>query len=149
MLTRPNIPVLLACAGVLSFLGILLLQDSSAAVWCEYGDCGKQRISAGSIFEPDQVEVSPRWENEGLIHQAVGYPSAARQAGIEGKVHLRVLVDDEGNYLSHQVVESYHPLLEMAVVDAVPFTHFRPALHRGEPVPCWKDLHFEFALPWD
>jgi len=80
------------------------------------------------------------------IRETLGYPKAAKDAGIQGKVSLRVYVSRDGTYFSHEVVESFHPLLRIPTEAFVPYLRFEPARKRGKSVASWTDVAFEFPL---
>lgn len=71
-------------------------------------------IGSDSIPDPDQfilVDQEPTPLNLDEFNKKIGYPLLLREAGIIGKVVFRVLVDEEGNYVRHEVIKSPHPLL--------------------------------------
>jgi TonB family protein len=61
------------------------------------------------------------------------YPAIAKQARAEGRVVVRVLVDEHGG-ISSASAESGHPLLQQAAVNAVREWRFSPTLLSGQPV---------------
>lgn len=92
----------------------------------------------------------PRPLNLGIINSRITYPPKAIQAGFEGWVQVRIQVDPGGNYLSHQVVRSPHPLLSEAVSPHVSCLQFSPARDAGNPVTSFIVIPFRFSLrPWD
>jgi protein TonB len=77
------------------------------------------------------------------------YPLFAREAGLEGTVRVRVLVDEDGNVRDAQVVSSdseVWPSMERAAVEAAMKCRFRPALQRTTPVKAHVVIPFEFLL---
>ena len=102
--------------------------------------------------EPDMntfipVEVEPKPLNMQDIQMAIGYPKVASDAGIEGTVIVRILIDTKGNYVRHVVLNEAHPALEEAVVTKIPDLTFEPAQNEGKPVNFWINLPFAFKLP--
>lgn len=89
---------------------------------------------------------APHPTNLQEIKEALGYPEPALKAGIEGRVILRIWVDEKGGYVRHEVVESFHPLLHIPCELFAPYLHFRPAMTRGEAVPGTVEVPFEFRL---
>ena len=61
------------------------------------------------------------------------YPSLARAANVGGAVQVQVLVDENGNVASANVV-SGHPLLQSAALQAARNAKFSPAKISGQPV---------------
>lgn len=97
-------------------------------------------------FQFIAVEKEPQPVNLDDIKKRIGYPPAAREAGIEGTVVVRVLVDEKGNYVKHIVLQSPHPLLEKAVVKELPNLKFTPGIQAGKPIRVWVNIPFRFTL---
>jgi periplasmic protein TonB len=74
------------------------------------------------------------------------YPQAARRMGREGKVVLRLLIDETGKLQQVEVVESTGFEFTRAAVEAVKKSTFRPALQNGLPVPSRAILPVQFVL---
>jgi periplasmic protein TonB len=93
---------------------------------------------------PDDVIVV---EKEPLLiaMQPPVYPEIAREAGIEGTVLMRVLVDTQGAVRDEQVLQSIRGLDEAALAAATTAV-FRPALQQDKPVAVWVVVPIEFRL---
>jgi protein TonB len=100
------------------------------------------KIDCGFIIE-DEV---PRPINMDAIRKLIGYPAMARDAGIQGQVVVRVLVDKKGNYSQHKVMNQVHPLLVQAVEAHIAKLRFTPAIQDGKPIQFWVNIPFKFAL---
>ncbi len=75
------------------------------------------------------------------------YPISAKRAGEQGKVVLRVLVDDKGHPERVDVRESAgFPKLDEAARQAVMRASFKPHLEDGHPVPVYVLVPINFAL---
>lgn len=74
------------------------------------------------------------------------YPAAARAAGQEGTVVLRLKIDLNGRIVTCQVTSSSgHPLLDAAAVSAVRSWRFVPAMNRAGRPAAWNGrlpIHF-------
>ncbi|MBI0398310.1 TonB family protein [Cyclobacterium marinum] len=92
------------------------------------------------------VDEDPKPLNLGEIYQAIGYPSKAKEAGIEGSVVVSVLVGENGEYLKHKIITHAHPLLSDPVDLEVKNLRFTPAMKAGETVKVWINLPFKFKL---
>lgn len=92
------------------------------------------------------AEEEPQPVNMDDIKKLIGYPQIARDAGIEGSVVVRVLVDKKGNYAKHRVINQVHPILEKAVTDHVNKLRFTPAIQGGKPIQFWVNIPFNFKL---
>lgn len=73
------------------------------------------------------------------------YPRAARQAGIEGKVLVQVLVGQDGKVKDTRIVKSI-PGLDEAAEEAARRWEFEPAQTDGEPAPIWVAIPIKFSL---
>ncbi len=76
------------------------------------------------------------------------YPEEARRARIQGSVVLTVTVNEEG-YVYEIRIESGHPLLQQAAIDAVKQWRYSPTLLNGEPVPVMATVTVVFRLKDD
>jgi len=74
------------------------------------------------------------------------YPDIARQAGIEGMVVLKLLVDTDGAVLDVQLLKSLHPALDQSAMTAAKQWRFRPAKQRDKPVRVWVSFPVNFIL---
>jgi protein TonB len=74
------------------------------------------------------------------------YPQAARRMGREGKVILRLAIDETGKLEQVEVVESSGFEFTRAAVEAVKKSTFRPAQQNGRPVPSRAVLPVQFVL---
>ncbi len=97
-------------------------------------------------FEFVAVEKQPQPVNLDDIKQRIGYPEQARQAHIEGKVVVRILVDENGRYVKHIVIKKAHPILVRAVEKEIPNLIFTPGIQSGKPIRVWVNIPFVFRL---
>ncbi|MBD3401472.1 TonB family protein [candidate division GN15 bacterium] len=89
------------------------------------------------------VEIEPK-----LIYQAMpAYPRLAKQAGIEGDVWVKVLVDIDGSVREAIIgLSSESAMLDEAAVAAAYRNRFSPAIQNGRPIPVWVTYKVEFRL---
>jgi TonB family protein len=71
------------------------------------------------------------------------YPDYAREAQIQGRVVLNVLVDHTGRVKEMKVLESRY-MLDQAAMAAVKHWTFKPALLDGYPVDAWVEIPVDF-----
>jgi protein TonB len=71
------------------------------------------------------------------------YPEFAREAQIQGKVTLHVLVGKDGRVKSVKVIKGVTGLNE-AAVDAIKKWVFKPALSNNKPVAVWVEVPMDF-----
>ena len=75
------------------------------------------------------------------------YPESARREGREGRVLLRVLVDDRGRTKSVEInTSSGDEALDRAAVEAVKRWRFHPARHGDKTIASWLRIPIEFRL---
>ena len=80
------------------------------------------------------------------LQKAVEYPEFAKKAGIEGRVFVQFIVDEQGNVQNPQVTRGVHKLLDQAAVEAVKEMKFKPGRQRGKPVKVQMSLPVTFRL---
>ena len=81
----------------------------------------------------------------GLTRRVV-YPDAAIQAGVQGKVFVQFVVDEEGMLTEPVCVRSPSDLLCEAAIAAVMGSRFEPGTQRGEAVKVRFTLPVDFRL---
>lgn len=74
------------------------------------------------------------------------YPRLARRLGKEGKVVLRLFIDEHGKLLSVEIIEKAGYGFDEAAIDAVKASTFQPARLNGHPVACKAVLPIRFKL---
>lgn len=80
------------------------------------------------------------------IMKNVVYPESAKEEGIQGKVIVKLIVDEKGNVSSTEVVQSVNKELDNAAVDAINKTKFTPAMKDNNPVKCEIAIPVQFKL---
>ena len=96
---------------------------------------------------PEPVVEPPRADMAYLENPAPAYPSAAKRAGEQGRVMLRVRVDPEGGVERIEVqATSGHPRLDEAALAAVRRWRFAPARRAGQAIAGWALVPITFSL---
>lgn len=112
---------------------------------------GGSDIEGGYITEypephPDSF-IAVEIEAEMVHEEFPDYPRLAKTAGLEGTVHVKALVDHDGNVAKAIVfISSGLEILDAAAVKAARECKFRPAIQNGLPVPVWVTFSYEFRL---
>ncbi len=84
---------------------------------------------------------------EYLTPPKVDYPIAARRAGLEGKVMLRLLIDEKGQPQRADIQQSSgHARLDEAARTAALHALFKPHLEDGQPMPVYALVPISFSL---
>ncbi|MCB2229242.1 energy transducer TonB [bacterium] len=89
------------------------------------------------------VEIQPR-----MVYEVQPeYPRLAKEAGLEGKVWIKVLVDIDGSVRDAVVVKSSESaILDQAALEAAYSNRFSPAIQNGRPIPVWAAYQVDFRL---
>ena len=91
-----------------------------------------------SLVEPEVYEVAEvQPELVGgmeALQRAVVYPESARAEGVEGRVLVQFIVDEQGAVTEPEVIDSPDPRLDEAALDAVRQLRFIPGSRHGQPV---------------
>ncbi len=83
---------------------------------------------------------------EQALYAALVYPELARRAGIEGRVVVQFIVDENGNVVNPQVVRGVGAGLDEAAVRAIQSVQFEPGRQRGRAVPVQYAIPVNFRL---
>lgn len=101
------------------------------------------------LLPPKPVTRPPRISTmmEGnLVHRVQPtYPPIAKAAGIQGAVVLRAVISKEGT-IENLSVQSGHPLLVKAALEAVSQWRYRPYLLNGDPFEVETQVMVNFVL---
>ncbi len=82
----------------------------------------------------------------GAIYQYLKYPEIARRAGIEGRVIVQFIIDQEGNVVDPVVVRGIGGGCDEAALEAAKHLKFTPGRQRGRPVKVRYSLPIIFRL---
>ncbi len=101
------------------------------------------------IPKPGATPIFMAWETAPeLIHMVTpDYPDSARQAGLEGKVILQIIIDEQGKVTEAEVILAQPPgVFEQAALAAVRQWIFEPARQRDKPIKVRMAHPIEFRL---
>lgn len=144
---------------VTALLGVALLvgacadgvsPDSSSGVadaQPETAQKGDATSGTEDVVSWDEVDTQPKIKGGiAAFQKNVIYPEIVARAGIEGKVLVQFVVDENGAVTQEKVVESVHDDLDKAALIAVRKTEFAPARKDGQPVKAQLVLPVTFSL---
>ena len=97
-------------------------------------------------FPADPDVPTPKVLNIETLHKRIGYPKAAREAGLEGKVVVRVKISETGSYISHEVLKSTDDIFKRTVEEHIKLIRCEPATKNGKPVQSIISIPFNFQL---
>ena len=92
------------------------------------------------------VENEPDCGGVQALQSKVEYPEFAKKAGIEGRVFIQFVVDENGNVTNPTVTRGVHKLLDQEAVSAVKELSCTPGKQRGKPVKVRMSLPVTFRL---
>jgi protein TonB len=92
------------------------------------------------------VEQQPECGGVQALQQEVEYPDFARKAGIEGRVFVQFVVNEEGQVTQPKVTRGVHKLLNEEALRAVQQLDCKPGMQRGNPVKVRMSLPVTFRL---
>jgi TonB family protein len=118
------------------------------------GVVGGRLSSVGPVAPPpppkpvkrDPIQIGGNVQESKLIRRVEPvYPELAKKARVQGKVTLKISVDEEGNVADVSVIEG-HPLLDEAAINAVRQWKYSPTFLNGKPVSVMATVSVEFNL---
>jgi len=74
------------------------------------------------------------------------YPEAARQAGIIGKVLVKITISAEGTVTGAEIAQGARADLDQAAINALKVVRWTPAQKDGKPVACEVVVPIQFKL---
>jgi len=105
----------------------------------------KEKDVEKTVYQSFEVEKPPECVNLQQVKSSMAYPEVARQAGIEGKVTVKVLVGTDGSV--EKVGSITGPdVFSDEVRDKSMNLQFTPGLQNGRPVKVWVTVPFNFKL---
>jgi len=94
------------------------------------------------VFEVFDVDEPP----EPVVNVQPEYPEIARQAGLEGKVLVEAIIDENGNVIDARIKYSDNEIFNEAALAAMRKMKFKPAKQKGIPVKVKIIQPFIFKL---
>ncbi len=142
----PSLVATLLAVGLAVTFGIVACSDSISP-----SPSAPDEPAASSAPKSAKDLQTPPSLKGGLeaLQQELQYPKMAEEAGIEGKVLLQVVVDENGMPEVVQVKRSAHRTLDSAAVRAVRSVEFEPGKKNGTPTDAKMVLPVLFRIPDD
>jgi len=129
-------------SGKFTYSGNAKLEDTKVEVKLQKDEHGKVEQT---VFQSFEVEKPPECVNLGQVWSSMTYPPVALDAGIEGRVTVKVLVGQDGNVI--KVASASGPdVFYDEVKDKSINLQFTPGLQNGKPVKVWVTVPFIFKL---
>ncbi len=80
------------------------------------------------------------------LYEHVEYPKMAREAGLEGTVVVKLVIEPDGTPSGVTVLKSVHSILDEAAVEAIKQIRFTPGKQRGRAVRVQMAIPIRFRL---
>lgn len=80
------------------------------------------------------------------LQSKIKYPEMARRAGIEGRVYIQFIVNEQGNVENPQVIRGIGGGADEEALRVVSQAKFKPGMQRGRPVRVQYSLPIFFRL---
>ncbi len=145
-IVKPTIGTPVPVADALAPEQTIMTQQEISALNTPVGmsGSGKDSLVIATDDMPSEGEFV-YYEDEPVPVQRVepAYPEFAREAQIQGKVTLHVLVGKDGRVKNVKVIKGVTGLNE-AAVDAIKKWVFKPALSNNKPVAVWVEVPMDF-----
>ena len=108
----------------------------------------REQIADNPIKPPrtEPIRIGNMVQESKLIHRVEPvYPEQAKSIGLQGIVKLSITINEEG-FVYELKVESGHPILVEAAIEAVKQWQYSPTLLNGEPVAAQTTVTVVFNL---
>jgi len=105
----------------------------------------KEKVEEKSTYQSFEVEKAPECVNLSQVRASMQYPEVAREAGIEGRVTVKVLVSESGGVIKIGSVSGPDAFQDEVREKAMDL-QFTPGLQNGKPVKVWVTVPFNFKL---
>ncbi|WP_103030361.1 M56 family metallopeptidase [Salinibacter altiplanensis] len=150
--TRLPLVATLVAGGLALTLSVVACSDSVAPSASTDDPTATESSSAsakdGKVFMV--VEDPPKLVGGmSALQESISYPEAAKEAGIEGRVIVQFIVDENGAVTNPTVTRSVQEGLDQAALDAVKAQEFKPGQQDGEAVKVQLSLPVTFRVPDD
>ncbi len=146
-IVKPTIGTPVPVADALAPEQTIMTQQEISALNTPVGvsGSGKDSLVIASMDDMPSEGEFVYYEDEPVPVTRVepSYPEFAREAQIQGKVTLHVLVGKDGRVKNVKVIKGVTGLNE-AAVDAIKKWVFKPALSNNKPVAVWVEVPMDF-----
>lgn len=104
-------------------------------------------LGATSFAQEEKLDKYPEPVGgiEAMIKNVV-YPVSAKDAGVEGKVLVKAIIDEQGNVTETSILKSVNDDCDKAAMDAIKKTKFTPGIKDNKPVKAEVTIPVMFKL---
>ncbi|MBB4090650.1 M56 family metallopeptidase [Salinibacter ruber] len=146
--SRAALGTALVAVGLTLTLGVVACSDSVGPSSSPEEATESSPSTAADDDEVYMVVDDPPELEGGMkaLQQSVEYPEVAREAGLEGRVIVQFVVDEEGTVTNLRVTQGVEEVLDEAAIEAVEEQTFTPGRQDGEPRKVQMSLPVTFRL---
>ncbi len=122
---------------------------ASASSLAKSADIARFSPALITFETPDKfvpAQKRPEAINLDEVRREIGYPTLAREAGLEGDFYLRLLVSPLGEVQDYVVTKEIHPVLAEQVTKVIHKLRFTPAILSDRAIYFWVMVPFKFRL---
>jgi protein TonB len=127
-------------SGKFTYSGPIKVQEKKVEEKIE-----KKEVVEKTVYQSFEVEKAPECVNLAQVRSSMDYPEIARQAGIEGRVTVKVLVNESGSVIKVGSITG-PDVFQDEVRNKATNLEFTPGLQNGKPVKVWVTVPFNFKL---
>ena len=99
-------------------------------------------VNTQQVFDVIEIDEPP----EPVVQVQPEYPEVARKAGLEGRVVVAAVVDENGNVIQVSIHYSDNPVFNEAALEAAKKIKFKPGRQKDIPVKVKVLIPFVFKL---
>lgn len=108
-------------------------------------DLNSKKVDDSEFFSVVEEMPSPIG-GVGTIEKKVAYPEIARRAGIQGRVFIKALIDEEGNVVHTELIKGIGAGCDTEAMRAIKDTKFKPGISNGKAVKVQVSIPILFKI---
>jgi TonB family protein len=95
---------------------------------------------------PQEEKETDRFYTLDEIKKNIQYPQEAKERGIQGKVVIKVLIDETGKVIGDKGLVEGDQIFYNEIKKWIYKLKIQPAIMNGEPIKCYINIPFIFVL---
>lgn len=115
--------------------------ENGKLVSCQLVEPAQNSVTCSCLWDADLVAL-----NMADLNRRLKYPEDLRKKKIMGQVYVKVLTNEEGRYIRHEVIRSPHQGLTDEVEKVIHLLHVQPTVRAGHAIKSWVSFPFTFSL---
>lgn len=105
---------------------------------------------SGEVYDtPEVLPEFPGGEHAMMqfLARNIKYPTLAQEAGVQGQITMRVIIEEDGSINNVKVLKGVHELLDAEAIRVLKLMpQFTPGKNKGEPVRVGYTIPIQFRL---